>query len=68
MSREEMLEQRNEACRERHVLAVDRLRSIVAEETVRKNISVISRMLRFFFLNWKMSDGKLRTAAGRDTA
>ena len=34
MSREEMLEQRNEACRERHVLAVDRLRSIVAEETV----------------------------------
>ena len=34
MSKEEMLEQRNEACRERHVLAVDRLRSIVAEETV----------------------------------
>ena len=34
MSREEMLERRNEACRERHVLAVDRLRSIVAEETV----------------------------------
>ena len=34
MSREEMLEQRNEACRERHVLAVDRLRSIVAEETI----------------------------------
>ena len=34
MSREEMLEQRNEACCERHVLAVDRLRSIVAEETV----------------------------------
>ena len=34
MSREEMLEQRNEACRERHVLAVDRLRLIVAEETV----------------------------------
>ena len=34
MRREEWLREKNEACAQRHELAVDRLRSLISEETV----------------------------------
>ena len=34
MSREERLKEKNDQCRERHALAVNRLRAMASEETV----------------------------------
>ena len=62
MSREELLEQRNEACRERHTLAVDRLRAMVAEETVPEKYLIYFQDVTIFLLELenvrrKIADG-----------
>ncbi len=43
-----------EEYQERHILAVDRLRGLVAEETVERSICIIFRMWRFSFWSWRM--------------
>ena len=62
MSREELLKEKNEACRERHTLAVDRLRSMVAEETVPEKYLIYFQDVTIFLLELenvrrKIADG-----------
>ena len=62
MSREEILKQKNEVCQERHTLAVDRLRSIVAEETVPEKYLIYFQDVTIFLLELenvrrKIADG-----------
>lgn len=54
MSRKEIQRERNEQCSERHALAVDRLRSMVSEETAAEKYRPFFRIRRSFFWSWKM--------------
>lgn len=50
MSRAEQLKERNERCRERHALAVDRLRAMAAEETVSEKYRIYFQDMTIFLL------------------
>ena len=58
MSLSEIQKERNEQCRERHELAVNRIRSMVTEETVEKAYVDIFRMWHYFYWSWRIQDGK----------
>ena len=62
MSRKEIQRERNEQCSERHALAVDRLRSMVSEETAAEKYRPFFRDAAIFLLELenvrrKISDG-----------
>ena len=55
MSLSEIQKERNEQCRERHELAVNRIRSMVTEETVEK---AYVGYFHYFYWSWRIQDGK----------
>ena len=50
MSREERLKEKNDQCRERHALAVNRLRAMASEETVAENYLIYFQDASIFLL------------------
>ena len=50
MSREERLKEKNDQCRERHALAVNRLRAMASEETVAEKYLIYFQDASIFFL------------------
>lgn len=54
MNRKEIQREKNEQCAERHALAVDRLRSMVSEETAAEKYRRFFRIRQSFFWSLRM--------------